>query len=86
MAPRKSEAPVRKVLVVTYDDGRTERVHPNRPALIVAMSREFGVNEPTNPEHVYWLCWHGLGRPSGDLDTWLDQVEDISPDDAPGKA
>lgn len=79
MAGRKADQPnpATARLIVTYDDGTTAKVHPNRPALLLAMEREWGVSEPQKVEHVWWLAWHGLGRPTGDLDKWLETVASI---------
>lgn len=73
---------------VEFDDGSSTEFNPNKPKLLLAMEREFGIQVPEKHEHICWLAWHALGRPDGDLDTWLDRVEyveEVSEGDAPGE-
>lgn len=80
MASRKSAepAPNKKQLVVYFDDGRVERVNPNRPRLQIAFEAEHDRAMDENYRDVCWICWHALGR-QGSFDEWVDTVDEIQP-------
>lgn len=61
---------------LTYDNGDTVDINPNRPALLLALEDEYGVSQPDKVRQILWMCWVGQGRP-GEFDAWVDQVADI---------
>ena len=63
---------------VWYTDGTcSDVINPNKPALLLVFEQEFNKDIPESYPEMYWLTWHALGRPLGDLDTWLETVEDV---------
>lgn len=83
----KQQTRTSKRLVIVYDDGRVERINPNRPKLLIAFEMEHGVQQPQTHAQIAWLAWHALGRPADSIDAWLDTVEEIDADEVEmGKA
>lgn len=79
---RKSElaskpASKRAILVAYFEDGRVQRLNPNRPRLLITFEMEHdGRSEPEGYEDLCWLLWHSMGRP-GELDEFIDSIEEI---------
>lgn len=82
----------RAMLRVEYVDGETVDFNPNRPALLLAMERKYGVQSPDKHEHVFWLA-HSAVANGERFAEWLDRVESVEPvgpvdgvgDETPGK-
>jgi hypothetical protein len=62
--------------VVHYEDGKTAEFNPNKPKLLLAIEKQFGVQSPEKHEHIFWLAHFAVG---GDVpfDDWIDKVEEV---------
>ena len=81
MATKKPDIPTGRTasrMQVWYTDGTCSAViNPNKPAVMLVFEQEFGKDMPETYSELYWVAWHALGRPDGDLDTWIQKVEDL---------
>lgn len=65
-------------VAVIHRDGSAEIVNAGRPATLVAFSDEHdGKMFPETPREIAWIVHRALGI-DGDLDSWLETLEDIS--------
>lgn len=79
VAPRPTTAPRMRVW---HQDGTvTQWINPNRPAILLVFEQEFGHDTPSSGPEYYWIVWHALGRPLGDMNAWIETVEDIERQD-----
>lgn len=75
----ETEVETERVAVVIYEDGSKAEVRLTKPALILALEREWGVSSPSGAhqfEQILWMAWHALKRPT-EFEDWIDTVDDV---------
>lgn len=87
MATRKTETETRTktLMVLTYDDGREEKVNLSRPMAAISFEREYGRSvREDSMEDVLRLTYIVLGHPNGandeDFDAWASTIDDMGPE------
>lgn len=67
-------------IALVYSDGRKEVVTAGRPVDLIAFADEFGKSAPSEPHLVREAAWlaHRAKRVEQPLDSWIDELDDIS--------